>query len=55
MDKITIDKINKIKVIDIKYEPKENRYSILEENSERKQITRKEFFSLAKQLRSLKI
>lgn len=49
-----IDKINKKNIIDLMYEPDKNRYSVLEKNSTRKQITRKEFFSLTKQLRKIK-
>ena len=52
MKKTIIGKINKTNIRDMMYEPDKNRYSVLEKNSTRKQITRKEFFSLAKQLRS---
>ena len=52
MKRTNIDKINKKEILDIMYEPYKNTYSILEKNSTRKQITRKEFFSLVKQLRN---
>jgi len=52
MKKITIDKINKKNILEITYEPDKNRYSVLEYNGTAKQITRKEFFSLARQLRN---
>lgn len=50
----TIDKINKNNILDLMYEPDKNRYSVIEYNGTRKQITRKEFFSLCKQLRKTK-
>ena len=54
MKKITIDKINKKNILDLMFEPNKNRYSVLRYNGTRKQITRKEFFSLMKQLRGLR-
>lgn len=54
MKKTNLDKITKQNIIDIIDEPKKQRYSVLELNGTRKQITRKEFFSLAKQVKSLK-
>ena len=54
MKQTTIDKINLDRVLDIMYEPSKNRYSMMEAFGTRKQITRKEFFSLANKLRSIK-
>ena len=54
MKQTTIDKITVDRVLDIMYEPSKNRYSVMEVNSTRKQITRREFFSLANKLRSIK-
>lgn len=46
MRKITLDKINKKNILDIMYEPDKNRYSVIEFDSTRKEITRKEFLYL---------
>ncbi len=51
MKKTIINNVNFSNVLDIMYEPKKKRYSVLEYSGTRKQITRREFFSLAKQLR----
>jgi hypothetical protein len=51
MKQISTDKITINNVLDIMYEPDKQRYSVLKYNGTRKQITRREFFSLAKQLR----
>lgn len=63
MKQTTINKINKNNILNMIYEPNlyrindkgclecYNRYSVLEYNGNRKQIIRKEFYSLAKQLR----
>jgi len=35
-----------MKIIDIMYEPEKNKYSLLEENSKRKEISKKEFYDI---------
>lgn len=46
MRKTTLDKINRQNILDIMYEPNKNRYSVIEFNGTRKEITRKEFLYL---------
>lgn len=46
MRKTNLNKINKENIIDIMFEQSKNRYSIIEINGTRKEITRKEFIYL---------
>jgi len=48
MKKIQLYKVNINNIRDIDYDPDKNRYSIIEYNSTRKEITREEFLSLLK-------
>ena len=48
MKKIALYKIDLKNVLDIMYNPDKNRYSILEYNGHRREITREEFLSVLK-------
>jgi len=44
MKKVDIFKINLNNILDVMYEPNKNKYSILEYNGSRKEITKEDFY-----------
>lgn len=53
MRKTILDKINVKNILDIMFEPDKNRYSVIEFDGTRKEITRKEFLYLLNYLLGL--
>lgn len=48
MKSTNLQKVQKDKILDITYEPTKNRYSVLIQNSTRKEITQEDFEELLK-------